>query len=65
MSVTSNMIAGYAFLRHYRSRARDRGIAVVAAQMKKQGFPLWLALATLVPGSKHIEPARILKEMSA
>lgn len=57
--------AGYAFLAHYRERAAQRGVAPVAAQMKKQGFPLWLALATLVPRSKHVYPAYTMAQLTA
>lgn len=60
-----NITAGYAFLAHYRERAAQRGVASVAAQMRKQGFPLWLALATLVPRSRHVYPAYTLAQLTA
>ena len=56
--------AGDAFLNHYRARSKDRGVFTVASQMKKQGFPLWLALATLTPGSQRIAPARMLARLT-
>ena len=63
--MTHDRTAGAAFLDHYRARSKDRGVFTVAAQMKKQGFPLWLALATLTPGSQRIAPARMLARLAA
>lgn len=34
-------------LRHYRALAAQSGVRAVAARMRKQGWPLWVALLVL------------------
>lgn len=35
------------FISHYRERASETSVRAVAARMRKQGWPLWVALLVL------------------
>lgn len=50
-SVLAQLAVGVWMTGHYRARQKAAGTHVVAKQLRKQGVPLSVALAILVPGA--------------
>lgn len=45
--VNDRIIVGHWVLEHYQAAARERGVATVARQLRKQGYPAYLAVLIL------------------
>lgn len=46
--MNSYTIAGFWLVRKMRQRSRESGFFVAAQQMRKQGYPLWMARLVLL-----------------